>query len=285
MKYFKNSKGIQVQIPFSLQPLTISRFSNMFAFHPFVLLPPVLIVSVVYYGLSGSEDFSHWLSEVFLYGFYIKGYGGGVYWYFALLIPAYLAYPFIHQAINRYGFRVTLVLIGLVTACAALLYYNDPEYYDQIEIALTRVPSFICGALLGKHVYQRREVPLAFFAFAPMVTIAYIICMRSGLLSVQSLQFLWRYQYLPLAILVVMDITLLTYLADSKGRAFALLGTYSLECYLIYESLYLGLYDILKTSDTIGITYVLEVFILTLVLSIALKAVCKELQRTAAQLR
>lgn len=87
-------------------------------------------------------------------------------WFISLMVVLYLLYPYIYAFVFSKPekklsapFR-TLILIALTVG---LLYTFDKTAHDTFmtyEIALTRIPSFLIGVIVGKYVYEKKKFPV-----------------------------------------------------------------------------------------------------------------------------
>lgn len=103
---------------------------------------------------------AHFLSKMTMLDFWITG--DQQIWFVALIFVCYLFYPYIYEYLYRAKFANSWVRLGilLVIVCGLTLCMETayPETYGKIEIALTRIPSFILGAFAGKYVYEKKVV-------------------------------------------------------------------------------------------------------------------------------
>ena len=246
------------------------------------VLPPVLTVSVLYYGWIGAKDGADWLARVFLYGNFLPSKVWGQYWFFALLLVLYLLFPLIWKAVDRGGFSGSLGLIGIsVLWTLTLKYWISEAYFIKTEILWTRIPVFIAGVYFGRLIRRGVRIP----AWIPILSIpAAILLWYEIRLIPEELIWLRRYTYLPLTVFITLGHGWLCSLGKRNSwpyRAVTGIGKYSLELYLIYEGLYL--YNPLgfQSPDAIGIIYAGTVFTLSLLLSALLRAVMERLRAAA----
>lgn len=94
-------------------------------------------------------------------------------WYVELLLPLYLVYPLIHELIYaddsapKTALRAA-VLIGVSYLVIYSFWNDEPELFDVVEIALSRIPVFLLGCALGRTVYCHKKLP-AWCAALPFV--------------------------------------------------------------------------------------------------------------------
>ncbi len=243
------------------------------------ILPPVLIVTVLTYGLLGTESVSDWFGKVLLYGTYLPNRGGGNFWYFSWLIGLYLIYPPVHRILQ--GSRGALGAAGLIAASVILamrLRALCPDYYyGRADLMLTRFPAFILGAFLGKMSLRHQKIPVMIPAAAFPLSILLIV------LVADSPDSFYDYRFYTYALLVL-SIALSHAWLFSKMRkrrfiskAVCMIGSYSMEIYLIYETVYYHSREVFSAPDPTGLIYAVTIFTVTLVLSALLRLTVEKL--------
>lgn len=124
------------------------------------ILIPYMFISVGYWALRYifvEPNIGHFIADISLYSFWACG--RQIFWFIALLIPLYIIYPLIFiiteskYALLKLGGMVLTVYVGLW-----ILQESDFEAYKKIEIALTRIPDFIMGSLIGKWAYDKKPL-------------------------------------------------------------------------------------------------------------------------------
>ena len=249
------------------------------------ILPPVLIVSILYYGLAGTKSFFDWLGKVFLFGSFFPAQDVVGYWYFALLLILYLSYPLLDRILRQRPFSGTAALTLAFIGIAVLLRFLVPSYFDEIEIMLTRIPVFLFGAFFGCLCQHHKDIP----RIIPILSIPAAI---AGLLVIPAIPFpgiyLRRYVYALWTIAIVLSHAFLCCIPKRKSilyRIVCLIGLFSLEIYLIYENLYVAGLGFFKQADEVGIVYAITVFTASLMLSALLKTVLNLLREQYRRIR
>ena len=241
------------------------------------VLPPVLIVSILYYGLTGTEGPADWAGKVFLYGSFLPRQQVIGYWYFALLMLLYLAYPLIDRLHRKGG---TPAMAGAVLLWVILTFVVRglfPEWFNRTEIMLTRVPVFLLGVLFAPYCRGHAEIPhwIPWLGIPLFITGVFLVS-----LIPPELRFLRRFAYAPLALALILGDSAVCGRMRRKGPAYrglCLLGSFSMEMYLLYENLYVMDPPLFRSADPVGITYALTVFTAALVLSAGLKGAVQTL--------
>lgn len=126
---------------------------------------PYLLISLPFWigqDLFIHRNFSAFLKNITLISFWTERYTR--LWYFGLLIPLYLIFPFLYKCIfdgsGQGKSEVTRVwiMIGLVIIFNISIKLIFPDYYSKVEIALTRIPIFIIGVLCGYFAKANKRV-------------------------------------------------------------------------------------------------------------------------------
>ena len=236
------------------------------------ILPPVLIVTILYYGWTGTAGIREYTALNLHYALYHGSYDMGQFWYFSLLIVLYLLYPLIHRVVRRMDWKGALGLIVFFVAAALAIRMIDSTYFGKIEIALTRVPVFIAGAWAGKKSREGAAIPG--WAAAAALAAAIGMMALAAVLPVAEKDFsIIRYVYGMAATCFCIGAAWLDRMVPANGlrRFIVLIGLYSMEIYLIYEPLYMNLTGFFKVSDGVGITYAAACFTATMLLAFGLK--------------
>ncbi len=268
--YYSMASLREEKTPHLIRTFYARRFSRV--------LPSVLIVTILYYGLQNLGSIQEWLGKVFLVGSFLPVQIEPGYWYFALLLTLYLLYPLIDMIHRKWGAAgiVGMILLSVGAAFAVSKLY--PVWFKRLEIMITRVPVFLLGVLFAPYCRKHARIP----GWIPWLSLP-VIAAGIFLIPLIPQRFvpLRRYAYVPLTISIV--------LADSmlcgwvKGRSIlykgiCLIGTFSMEIYLIYENLYVMDPPLFHSVDSAGIIYALTVFAAAFVLSVLLKMVAAKLR-------
>jgi peptidoglycan/LPS O-acetylase OafA/YrhL len=106
----------------------------------------------------------------FLYDFSFLSFwidGNTSLWYVGFIIIVYLAFPFLFKFLNsERSFPRLVLLIAISCALNYALFFFAPEEYDNIEIAIGRIPIFLIGTYIGKRIYNHepfKKCDLALF--------------------------------------------------------------------------------------------------------------------------
>lgn len=84
-------------------------------------------------------------------------------WYIAFILLAYLLTPFFYDLLRRenpHRLRNLILLLLFILERGYLWKKTYPYFYDNVEIALWRLPIFVGGIYLGGKVYHKDEIRL-----------------------------------------------------------------------------------------------------------------------------
>ena len=242
------------------------------------VLPSVLIITILYYGLTGTGGLLDWMGKVFLFGSFLPVQTEPGYWYFALLMTLYLLYPLIDLVHRKWGnagiIGMMLLSVGMGFSVSRL----SPVWFGKLEIMITRLPVFLLGVLLAPYCRNHTRIPRWVPRLSLMAIVAGIFLIP---LIPQGLSHLRRYAYAPLTLAMVFADSLFCGWVKWKGflyKGICLIGTFSMEIYLIYENLYVMNPPLFHSVDSAGMIYALTVFVAAFVLSMLLKLVVTKLR-------
>lgn len=197
----------------------------------FIATPFWFIQDVLFY-----KDSWRFLKDISLFSFWTEGVTRM--WYFGLLIPCYILFPLIFKIVYRNEenekscvLRAALI-IAAVIICNWALKKISPDYYQLIEIALTRIPIFILGILCGSFVKNNKEIT---WKQISVFCILYSYRMYTYEYGITGM---WvRYWYCTLAILICFLFAYLFEVCSIKGKFLYVLriaGAYSMELYIVH---------------------------------------------------
>ena len=243
------------------------------------ILPPVLIVAALWYGMGKVQGLFDYLGSVFFLNFYLEGVR--YFWYFALIVVLYAVYPFLHKLLEStriYG--MLIIVIGIITINVILMIFA-PEIYSRIEIALTRIPAFIIGAWMGKLVKDGKTI--SYLWLLPIGAVFAGILVFYYFKPLSTTDFLYVYRYV--GTVYALSITFLAAAFFSKvklgfvGTFLVWIGGYSMEIYLIQEKAVSKFFQTFNTNDPTYISFYIAIFVVTIILAMALKAMCTNLDK------
>lgn len=245
------------------------------------ILPPLLIVSSVYYAFAdiGAKEY---FSSVSLLDFFIKGKTD--FWYFALLIILYALYPIIHKFVAKQkdivviGVILALILINFVL-CYALKLPLGTRFY-----ALLRVPTFIIGVWLGKKSFEGKQIRSFWISVCMLVAIvcfALVSAMHTQriLLNFTNGSYLYYFINIPFSVALMVIISAFSSKVGFRfiKSVIAVFGTLSLELYLLFERVTELLESYVNLHDITFVSFYTVAFVVTVLLSVVLHGICKNI--------
>ncbi len=146
---------------------------------------PVWIIDGLYwlirYVFVEHAGWSSFINRMLLLQFWEKG--DSTIWFVSCIAVFYFLYPYIHQYLfskeEKNVWLRGILLLGVTYLAVICFAKVNPQLYANIEIALTRLPVFILGCIVGKFVYEDRKLPsqlkvIPFLALLLFLTIIFI---------------------------------------------------------------------------------------------------------------
>ena len=248
------------------------------------VVPPILIVTILTFGLIEVADLANWAGGVFLYGYFVPSLTRGNFWYLSATMVFYLIFPLLHRLLR--GKREIRRVIGLlVMALAAIVLMStffSEYFYTHAILIMTRVPVFVLGAYAGKLALRHQKIPRWIPLLAVPVSLALLVLIADVPLPNYG-------RYLEFAVFIPCLVLAHGYVfSQCKKRHFwskavAVVGVYSMEIYLIYESIYNHAGEVFHQNlENTGLVYALTCFAATLFLAVLLKMVAAQLTKAFA---
>lgn len=212
------------------------------------LIVPYFIVSGLFFGFHDlviAKNISLFLKDISMYSFWFAG--NRAVWFIALIIPIYIFYPMIFKIIDSKQFvKKTCFLIIIIYLSIAFLKVFDFKTFVEIEIALTRIPAFFLGCIIGRLAYENRLVSSG-------VKTLLFISVAIGLCAFNHKSFPVVNWKLLRGVFFLLSIGFTFYFAillevlnnDKINTFFANIGKISLEIYLSHVAL---LHTLIKTQ-------------------------------------
>lgn len=107
--------------------------------------------------LALNLGFAELLYDFSLLSFWLEG--TRVLWYIGFIVIMYLAFPLIFRFLNseKHSLLRLLILLAVCLGATAALKLLLPEVYDNIEIAVGRIPIFLIGTYMGRRIYRHEQ--------------------------------------------------------------------------------------------------------------------------------
>lgn len=150
--------------------------------------------------------------------------------------------------------------------------YTDNEYYQNVEIGLTRLPVFIIGAYLGKRVYEKRELPgYVIWILLGLVILTFMILNANVLHSIYR-----RYFYaiggVSLTLLIPKFLDMLKW--NPINQLFSFFGKISLNLYLAHVMI-IRVYKLTEFYDHKRLIHYIIVLIISVAVAYAAEKIIK----------
>ena len=271
--YFSYTRLMESGAPHPARTFYVRRFKR--------ILPTVLIVTLLTYGLiPKADDLANWAGCVFLYGMFVPGLERGNFWYFSATAVFYLCFPLVHRAIRgKRGYIGAILLAAVSIALSALLsHVAEIYFYAKTNLMFCRIPVFVLGAYMGKLCLRHQQVPAWVPAISIPVGIGLIFLLNDA--PEISPSYLRFYEYCALVLCIALSHGWIFSKFRRHGflsKMVMLAGAYSMEIYLLYETLYNHEPILFRSPEPTGVVYSLTVFVATVVLAVLLKFVAGQL--------
>ncbi|MBQ4568981.1 MAG: acyltransferase [Ruminococcus sp.] len=259
--------GVSLYFSYSADPRTKEFYKK----RAMRILPPMLFVSAIWFALISKGGAADYLRSVFFITFFTEGNRN--FWFFVFLLFCYLIYPLLHKLFSKTGIYGLIACVALSVACNFLLMNFCSDFYNNIEVALIRIPSFLFGCWLGKYVKEEKSISCKWLFVAVFV---YLVTFVAAFINNSATETIFYYMCFPLAISSLMLLSALFSRFALKTLTVILtwLGGYSLEFYLLYEKVRdLARPTIGTTDETLLILYSFAFFV-TIALAVGLKHLC-----------
>ncbi len=123
-----------------------------------ILIPYLLFVPAIFYVVDiyylKADTVRYW-GDVTQASFWMTGRGH--FWYVSFSLVLYLIFPLFFWIINRKGWRGLYNLYLIILPVLFILGMANGEAFQNIEIAITRIPIFLFGILWGKYAYEEKR--------------------------------------------------------------------------------------------------------------------------------
>lgn len=180
------------------------------------------------------------LWDLSLYSFWKTG--EQLFWYVAIILFVYILYPLIYKSAfefeeGKYKFFVFFLWMAGVLAVNAYCKNSYPEVYDNIEIAICRIPVFLCGCIAGEYVFYKKNFCRSIYIAAFVLTgLSGLICKTKYFPLIG-----FRYTYLFIGVAICLTLSVLFSIISTKMKwickVLGFLGTISLELYIVHIAL------------------------------------------------
>ena len=145
---------------------------------------------------------------------------------------------------------------------------------------MTRIPVFVLGAYMGKLCLHHQKIPVLVPILAIPVAIGLVVLIND--IPSLSQSYIRFYEFSVLVPCIALSHAFVSSKFRKRGflsKVIILIGSYSMEIYLLFESIYNNGIHLFTSPDETGMIYILTAFTATLVLAVLLKMVAEQLTR------
>lgn len=204
-----------------------------------VVLPCLIVYSaywLIRYGVY-DPDLPVLLSSFTLMRFWMTG--DETMWFVSLILVLYFTYPYVYYFLfnvdKKRSIRAVLLLLALYFVICSFK-MSAPALYDMIEIALTRIPIFVMGCIMGKFVFEGKMLPRYCIVLVFTISTLFLIVVCAGLVHGTWLRFFYAIGGISLSYALAYTFEFLSCVFIGKsnmlGRFCEFVGAFSLELYL-----------------------------------------------------
>lgn len=200
-----------------------------------------LIPWFTYLNFLKPVSFARYLMDISSLSFWWDGNNRGR--YIAMIIITYLLYPFLYHTIDPVNTKKNFVAFSLWGGVFVLLSYiikwNVPEYYQKIELALSRFPVFFFGCFIAPEIKQERKVGFTLKWLFYGITAFLIYMTYSFPQGIWGIYELNRYAYglIQFGLLLIFSEIISKIRFDIFYKLIHWMGQHSLEIYLTHTQI------------------------------------------------
>lgn len=209
------------------------------------VLIPYLIFGLIYWVINDfvifNFDFVQFIKDFLLITIWTNGVRR--FWFIGFILILYIVFPIFFKILNttvkNRGLIFVLLLTVTVTACE-LTKRLVPEVYNNIELAICRVPIFLFGVYYGGKIYNNEPFGILEKILIPLGLIVRIITftIRNGWLPI-DISWNLRYEVCIFSVSLVFVAAIILAKIDSAGlnKALSAIGAYSFELYMTHVAI------------------------------------------------
>lgn len=201
------------------------------------ILVPFFIIGGSYFIYSDIYVMGNWkrfFGEITQVAFWAKG--SHRVWYIPGILVCYFIYPYLYAFFYDRGKNVNFIkLVVVLIAWMGFTYafkQSYGEFYNKIEILLTRIPIFIVGSACGKAIHDKKEISVLWLIPAAIVSVGALVIIKNckmQLIQQRYLYFVWA-----IGLLLVFAFIFSIVRINALDKILNWFGKYSLELYLTH---------------------------------------------------
>ena len=133
------------------------RFTKILIPYFLVAIPTFFMNDIIH----AHTGFNEYLADLSFYSFFTDGVAR--FWYILLILVCYLIFPFVFEMAEESNNRSTekmriINFFAFFTVAAIVLRLGNKSLYENVNVALLRVPFFFLGCFVGKSAYEKRTI-------------------------------------------------------------------------------------------------------------------------------
>lgn len=188
----------------------------------------------LYRAAMAPTTIGRFLLDITSLSFWLDGNNPG--WFIAELVLLYCIYPLVARSMEKKPAAAFVLWIGAVVAVNYLIMKRFSGWYWAVELALTRIPVFLCGCFLAPWTENSKRLRTEIIAACAImgVTILGLLCRYPHGIFERSYLTRCGYCLLAICLCVLLAICLARSGDSLERRIFRWTGQYTLEIYLIH---------------------------------------------------
>lgn len=243
------------------------------------VLIPYLIFGLIYWIVNDfviyHYDFVQFINDFLLISIWTQGIRR--FWFIGFILLLYIVFPLFFKlldtTVKHRGLIFALLLAVTLTACGLAKTFT-PDGYNNIELAICRIPIFLFGVYYGGKIYNAEPFGLLEKILIPLGLLVrtFTFAVRNQWLPVEHF---WNVRYevclFALSLVFLTAIVLAKINSNILNKALAAVGTYSLELYMTHVA-------IRNIMHAMGYpTYLIGNYAICLAISVALSVLLHQL--------
>ena len=256
------------------------------------LAVPVWVIDGVYWLFKyiilpqGGPNVESFVNRMAMMQFWISG--DATIWFVSFILFLYIAFPFIYKFVyqNKYLCKPLsmAVIIAMAYAVPLLVSVLAPEWYSNVEIALTRIPVFVMGCCFGEAVHEGRKTSWALpISFAFIAILFLMVTWGPNATSKMPLRFIYGFEGMALSFLfaLIFDFAskrISSWRSNPFNRMLVFAGGASLELYVAH----IAINQILRTHSWYS-HHLVWSYACVVVLSFAIAVVVEKISKAASK--
>lgn len=201
------------------------------------ILVPFFVIAgsfFVYRDLYLLGNWKKFFGEITQVAFWAKG--NHLVWYIPGILVCYFIYPYLYSFFYDRKKDVNIIKLAIVLVIWIGFTYafkqSYGEFYNKIEILLTRIPIFIVGSACGKAIHDKKEISALWLIPAAIVSVGALVIIKNckmQLIQQRYLYFVWS-----IGLLFVFAFIFSVVRIKALDIVLKWFGKYSLELYLTH---------------------------------------------------